>query len=173
MEAEPLITAYRAVRPEDHRRLVEFVAGRKEQFLVFPGSRHPFSVRQFAALLEQRIEPTVLLVDEQVAGFGCLYKLRAPRSVYIGNVMIDPDRRGQGLGRRMVLQLIDVAFRRYEVEQVRVSIFAHNTGALLACTRGGFRPYAVRERLDPNGNPVALLHLRIKRDTFVRPGPGS
>ena len=47
--------------------------------------------------MHEEREPTVLLVDGEVTGFGAFYQYRKAKSVFIGNVVIDRSQRGRGL----------------------------------------------------------------------------
>ena len=154
---------------DDYQDVCDLIPNEEELFLVYPKGSYPLTVEQMEALLRHRLEPTVLLVEGQVAGFADLYGYRKERSVFIGNVVIDRARRGSGLGRKIVLHLIDLAFQKYDLPRVRISVYNHNAAALLLYGSMGFEPYAMREERDFRGDRVALLHLSLKRGTRTSP----
>jgi hypothetical protein len=73
-----------------------------------------------------------------------------------------------GFGRKIVVYMVELAFRKYSVAQVRVSVVAENTVSQLGCVRGGFRPYSVMERKNRNGKRVPLPNLRLHRDRYMK-----
>jgi RimJ/RimL family protein N-acetyltransferase len=116
----------------------------------------------------KRLEPTVMLADGAVVGFACFYRHRPGRFMYVGNVMIQPGLRQQGFGRTIMVHMVELAFGKYDVPQVRVSIVAENTPSLLACVGGGFRPYGVMVRKNRHGKRLPLLNLRLNRDRYLK-----
>jgi ribosomal protein S18 acetylase RimI-like enzyme len=149
--------------PDDFQGICDLIPSEEELFLVYPKGRFPLTVGQVEQLLERRIEPTVLVAEGKVAGFGNLYRYRRGKSAFVGNVVVDRSQRSRGLGKRIVVHLIDLAFRKYDVPRVRISVYNKNTPALLLYQSLGFKPYAIEEAKDFLGNRVALLHLSMKR----------
>lgn len=152
----------RLANSDDFGPVCDLFHNKEELFLVYPEGKYPLTIKQMQALIKRRLEPTVLLCDGRIAGFGALYGLRPEKSVFIGNIVIDQSIRGKGLGKTIVSHLMDVAFRKYELPVVRISVYSHNVGALLLYGKLGFKPYAVQEKTDQDGERVALLHLRLK-----------
>jgi hypothetical protein len=56
--------------------------------------------------------------------------------------------------------MVKLGFEKHHAKAVSVSCFNQNTAGLLFYPALGFRPYDVEQRIDYNGNPVALIHLR-------------
>jgi ribosomal protein S18 acetylase RimI-like enzyme len=158
-----MTVAIRRALPDEYQAICDLIPDDDELFLVYPKGRHPLTVGQLAELLEQRMEPTILLSECTTAGFGDLYGYRAGRSAFIGNVIVDPLRRGRGFGRMIISHLIDLAFDRYDLRKVRISVYSHNARALLLYASLGFKPYAIRAEKDLSGDRVALIHLSLKR----------
>jgi hypothetical protein len=46
------------------------IAGQSGGPATRPAGKHPFTVEQVAALVDQRLEPTIMLADGNVAGFA-------------------------------------------------------------------------------------------------------
>jgi len=153
----------RPLLPDDHQAVCDLILDEEELFLVYPKGEFPLTVDQFEAMLARRVEPTVLLTDGQVVGFAAFYQLRKSRSVYIGNVVVDRSRRGSGLGRNLVSYMSEMAFVKYQLPEVRISVYNRNTRALILYASMGFQPYAIKSRRDPRGNRVALISLSLRR----------
>jgi RimJ/RimL family protein N-acetyltransferase len=66
------------------------------------------------------------------------------RSVRIGRVLVDPDRRGQGLGAAMMRAALDMAFRELGAHRVELGVFDVNPAAIACYERVGFRRDGVR-----------------------------
>jgi RimJ/RimL family protein N-acetyltransferase len=66
------------------------------------------------------------------------------RSVRIGRVLVDPARRGQGLGAAMMRAAVDMAFRELGAHRVELGVFDVNPAAIACYERVGFRHDGVR-----------------------------
>lgn len=84
-------------------------------------------------------------------------------------MVIDRSRRGQGLGRRLVDHMLDLSFARHRLPEVRISVFCHNTPALMLYAGPGFKPYDIGLREHPRGRRVPLLNMRLR--CADRPAP--
>lgn len=61
------------------------------------------------------------------------------RSAEMGNVLVDPDRRGRGVGRAAVAALLDLAFDVLGLERVELRVFSDNEPAIRLYEACGFR----------------------------------
>ena len=66
------------------------------------------------------------------------------RSLRIGRVLIDPTRRGQGLGGDMIRAALNIAFRELGMHRVELGVFDVNPAAIACYERVGFRRDGVR-----------------------------
>lgn len=155
---------FRPLLPDDYQVICNLVLNKEELFMVYPKGQFPFTVDQFEAMLARRVEPTVLTIDGEVAGFAAFYQLRKARFVFIGNVIVDRNRRGSGLGRKLVSYMSEMAFGKYNLPEVRISVHNRNTRALILYTSLGFNPYAIQSKTDPRGHRVALISLSLRRE---------
>ena len=153
----------RPATPEDYKEIVSLVPNQEELFLVYPKGKHPFTVGQLQELAERREELTVAVQSGQIIGFANLYDLQANEWTFIGNVVIHREFRGSGMGQKLMTHMARLAFDKYQLPEVRVSVFNGNTPAILLYDSLGFKPYALEERVDPSGNRVALIHMRLLR----------
>lgn len=155
---------FRSLLPIDHQAVCDLILDKEELFQVYPKGLFPFTIDQFVAMLARRVEPTVLTIDGDVAGFAAFYQLRKARSVFIGNVVVDRSRRGVGLGRKLVSYMSEMAFAKNGLPEVRISVYNRNTRALTLYTSLGFKPYAIQSKIDPSGDRVALVSLSLRRE---------
>jgi RimJ/RimL family protein N-acetyltransferase len=66
------------------------------------------------------------------------------RSVRIGRVLVDPARRGQGLGAAMMCAALAMAFRELGMHRVELGVFDVNPAAIACYEKVGFRRDGVR-----------------------------
>jgi ribosomal protein S18 acetylase RimI-like enzyme len=148
---------------DDFENIVRLVPSPEELFLVYPAGTYPFTVAQLQALAAVRKELTVGVIGQELVGFANLYGLQAGHCAFIGNVVIGRSFRGEGLGRRLVDHMVHTAFKKYDLPEVRISVFSENTPALLLYASLGFKPYAVEARQHPSGRRAALIHMGVIR----------
>lgn len=154
---------FRPLHPDDHQAVCDLIPDAEELFLVYPKGKFPLTADQLENMLDRRQEPTVMLIDSKVVGFAAFYQLRKARSVFIGNVVVDLRQRGRGLGKKLVSYMRGLAFGKYGLPEVRISVYNSNTSALLLYANMGFKPYAIQSKRDPEGNRVALISLNLWR----------
>ncbi|MEC0129016.1 acetyltransferase [Paenibacillus pabuli] len=75
---------------------------------------------------------------------------------HIEMLFVDADRHGQGLGRLLISQAIDI-----KGKHLKVDVNEQNEGATRFYTRMGFVQTG-RSELDGSGKPFPLLHLELK-----------
>ena len=154
---------FRSIRPDDYQAVCDLIRDEEELFMVYSKGTFPFSVNQFGNMLNRRLEPTVLQVEGKVAGFAAFYRLRKARSAFIGNVVVDLSQRGRGFGKNLVSYMSGLAFDKYGLPEVRISVYNSNTTALLLYASMGFKPYAIQAKRDLKGDRVALITLNLWR----------
>lgn len=147
---------------EHYPAITQLITSKDELFLVYPGGRYPFTTDQLEFLAENRSDLTVLLIDDQVVAFANIYDLVEGEQAFIGNVVVSQDHRGQGLGRKLVEYMLELIIDRYQAD-AHISVFAFNKAALLLYSSLGFLPYAHEERVNPQGETVALVHMKLLR----------
>lgn len=153
----------RPLEPTDCQAVCDLIPNEEELFLVYPKGKFPLTVDQLKIMLERRVDPRVLLINGNVSGFAAFYRLRKRRYVFIGNVVVDSQQRASGLGRFLMSHMIELAFGKYDLPEVRISVYSRNTPALLLYASMGFSPYAIEAKRDNKGNRVALINLSLRR----------
>ncbi len=152
---------FRSAVETDYPEICKLIKSREELLWVYPAGRYPLTVSQLEDLAQKRIELTVAIVDGKVAGFADFYDLQLGKTVFIGNLIVGKKYRGYGLGKSLVVHMTEKAFEKYEVPEVRLSVYSENSRALLLYSRLGFVPYAIDERVKSDGQRLALIHMRM------------
>ena len=102
-----------------------------------------------------------------IVGFANFYNVENRNIAFIGNVIIKPEKRRQGLGKKLMLLMINDGFKQLNLKEVHLSCYNNNTSALLFYKNLGFKPYATETRQDFNNQPAALIHLKIKQIDWI------
>jgi ribosomal protein S18 acetylase RimI-like enzyme len=155
----PLI--HRPVAEIDIQRICTFPQSRDELFFLFPKASFPLEPSLLQATIAQRSDSTVVELEGQVVAFANFYRWETGGVCSIGNVIVSPAVRGRGVGRFLIEQMITLANLKHQAAQVTVSCFNQNMSGLLFYQKLGFQPYAIEERIDIQGNQVALIHMRL------------
>ena len=153
----------RQATEKDYAFICRLVTSKSEFYRIYPGGSYPLTIEQLSKIAKIRSDLSVVIQDDSVIGFANLYNFEANRSAFIGNVIVDRKRRGRGIGKRLVRYMLGLAFDKHRLQTVKISVFSDNISALLLYTDLGFHPYAVEERVNPEGRRAALIHMRIDR----------
>lgn len=108
-----------------------------------PALRHPLDHRQLQAIVDERLAtpPTRLswmADDGALVGHIELALERERLCARIARVVIAPEHRGRGLGRRLVARAVDVAWHLHWTQQVDLRVYRCNEPALATCRGLGF-----------------------------------
>jgi len=158
---------FRPVEPADLTELCNFPQTALEQYFMFPRSSYPLSVEQLQAAIEARKESTVILSDGKLAGFANFYLCQPDEKCAIGNVIVSPALRQQGVGRALIGEMLRLAFVKYAAQVVEISCFNQNTAGLWLYHRLGFQPVSLEERIDWQGEKVITIHLCMTREAWL------
>jgi len=111
--------------------------------------------------VESRFESTVVLLAGDVAGFANSYALEPGQSCGIGNLIVRPDVRGQGVGAYLTQTMIDIAIDRHSVTTVIISCLWDNFAGLMLYTKLGFRPELIDAVKGPGGDRIPRARFRL------------
>lgn len=164
---------FRPATVADYPAICDLVPDEDELFFVYPRGRFPLTVAQVEGLARVRCDLTVAVEAGKVVGLANLYDLVPGASAFVGNVVIARDRRGQGLGQRLVNHMLDLVLERYGLPEARIAVFCINTPALGLYVALGFKPYDIELREHPRGGRIPLLLMRLPRAYRRRPPAGA
>lgn len=116
-----------------------------------------------AELSELRKDLSVLLDNNKIIGFANFYNFKPNNSAFIGNVIIDKNYRSKGLGKLLISYMLNMAYDKYNLPEVKISVFSENTRALLLYSGFGFTPYEIEDKINTQGKRVALIHMKKTR----------
>lgn len=131
-------------------------------FDCFPRAAFPLSDTEVRNGIEKRSDSTVVEVAGRVVAFANFYQWEEG-ICSIGNVVVASDARGSGVGSYLIKHMVALGFEKHRAQAVSVSCFNRNVAGLLFYPKLGFRPYDVEQRVDYNGDRVALVHLKVER----------
>lgn len=154
---------FREATVEDFEGICGLIESKEELFLVYPSGKYPFTVEQIVELAQVRKELTIATESNEIIGFANLYDYDPGKSVFIGNVVVDKKHRGKGIGKEIILYMQKVAFEKFKLPEIRISVFSENTPAMLLYSGLGFVPYDIEERKDSSCKRVALVHMKKER----------
>ncbi len=155
---------HRPVEENDILSICGFPQNDEELFFLSPKSEFPLTPVQLLNAISQRSDSTVVEYNGNVVAFANFYLWGHGGRCSIGNVIVSPDVRGQGVGSYLIEQMIDLAFSKHQATEVTVSCFNQNTDALLFYPKLGFQPFAVEERQGKNKNRIALIHMKLRKN---------
>jgi RimJ/RimL family protein N-acetyltransferase len=151
------------LRPFDPGRavlVVSWVGGAQETRWLAPRSTPPLTAAKVRAWAGPGRDPLMLVAPDepQPLAYGEVNVLNERRHEYwLGHLIVDPRRRGGGLGTRLTELLLQRAFGHHRARRVSLVVFPENAAAI-ACYRAAgmredgfevhyFTPYRRHERL--------------------------
>lgn len=154
---------FRTATEDDFAGISALIKSEEELYSVYPCGKYPFTVAQIRSLSQQRKELTVGVGAAEIIAFANLYNHVPEKYAFIGNVVVDKGHRGRGLGKAIIAHMLKIAFEKYDLPEVRISVFSENAPALLLYSGLGFDPYEMEQRENPQGRKVALIHMKKRR----------
>lgn len=151
---------HRNVDFRDLEIICRFPQDENELFFMFPKANYPLTIEQLQASIDSRYDSTVIIVDNQVIGFANFYEANMDEHCSIGNVIINPDYRGKGVGKYLIQTMENIAINKYNVKEIHISCFNQNLAGLLLYSKLGYQPYDIEKRLNKYSFPVALINMK-------------
>ena len=153
---------HRPVQAADLAEIVTFVQNPDELFYSFPRAIWPLSIGQLADTAAERRDSTVVLIDGRPAGFANFFAWQHGESCSLGNLMIAPWARTQGVAQFLIEVMEQQARSHYKAKQLLASCFNSNTAGILLYHKLGFHVQGIRQRQNLQLQKVALID-------FVKP----
>ena len=149
---------HRPFSTSDLQTICSFPRGETELFYFYPKAVYPLTPEQLQDAIDRRSDSTVIEKEGAVVGFANF--IRWNNGIcHIGNVVVAPSSRGEGVARYLIKTMITLARERHSASAVRVSCFANNTAGLLLYKKLEFTPYDIEERRGHDGRRIALVHM--------------
>ena len=90
---------------------------------------------------------------------GIIQKIRKEMdNVHIGRFLINPELTGKGLGKRALIEFINLIFQDEDVNSITLNVFDYNAGAKKLYEKVGFEVLNVTE------NPMKKYMMIMKKD---------
>ena len=101
--------------------------------------------------------------SSDIMAYGELNPMRqVPTDLWLGHLIVRPDHRGRGVGKTLVMGLLERAFQHYDAQRVLLVVFPDNRVAIECYCRCGFQ--IIREECHSfvvDGPKHRLLRLEI------------
>lgn len=150
---------YRPVNHYDLPLLATFPQNEDEFYFCYPKGTYPFTPDQLIDIISHRCYSTVIEKEGVLADFANFYQWQHQGLCKIGNVMVNPIFRQQGIARYLLSVMIKQAVDIFQAKEIQVSCFNTNTAALLFYPKIGFLPISIEERYDKQNQKIALIHF--------------
>jgi ribosomal protein S18 acetylase RimI-like enzyme len=154
---------HRPFQEADAPAICTFPRSAEELFYIFPKAAYPLALNHLATAVSQCHDPTVGLLDSRIAGYIGFEEVHARKFCTIGNLVVHPEFRREGMGSYLVDIMVQRAFEHYAVRFVRASCLSHNRPAYTMYHKLGFRPADMGQRLGPDGDPVLVVHMHLPK----------
>ena len=90
---------------------------------------------------------------------GIIQKIRKEMdNIHIGRFLINPELTGRGLGKRALIEFINLIFQYEDVNSITLNVFDYNVGAKKLYEKVGFKVVNVTE------NPMKKYMMIMKKD---------
>jgi len=161
----------RPYRSEDAKEIVKWTKD-KEPFYLWSAGRlgdYPITVERLQEATSGRIDsdryfPFVAVEDNEVVGF---FTLRHPGEDYdelrFGFVIVNPEIRGKGYGKKMLQLGLVFAFDVYGATKASLGVFENNPNAYHCYKACGFIENGRKETFEVGGNQWTCLQMEMDR----------
>ena len=121
----------------------------------------PWTVADFEGCLRFPIYRRVLLEEDgEVIGYACETVLFEDGE--ISNVAVAPDRRGEGLGKRL-MEWLETQAEKLGAEKLFLEVRVSNTPAISLYQGRGFEGTTVRKKYYPDGEDALIMVKKLKK----------
>ena len=152
--------SFRPATDDDMTVIAGFPQSEEELYYMFPKASFPLTAKQLAEAKQPRFEATVVECRGAVVGYANFYEAIPGKHCSIGNLVVHPLFRNQGVATFLIVTMEQLARQKYAASEVHISCFNPNTNGLLLYTKLGYKPYDIERRLKHNGDPIALVEMK-------------
>lgn len=109
--------------------------------------------------------PYVVKLNNEAIGFFTLrYREEIVNDLTIGFVILDPNKRGLGYGKKMLELAINLAFSKYKADNVNLRVFKENTEAYNCYKKCGLKENGIYDTYDILGKKWDVVELEMKNN---------
>lgn len=162
---QPVLRLLRC-EPGHSETIASWVTSEREAFWLAPRTAPPLTPAKIRAWANPLSEPLVLAdAEDALCAYGELNLLDRTRGEFwLGHLIVDPARRGQGLGRVLTRGLADRGFSLRGARRITLVVFAENEPAIECYRRSGFADDGYETHyFAPYRAYVRLLRMRAVR----------
>ena len=152
---------HRPFQEADAEMISTFPNSSEELFHMLPDASYPLMSSRLLAAARESHDPTVGLLNGRIAGFVSFIEVQEKKFCTIGNLVVHPEYRRNGVAAYLVKVMVQTAMQKYAVRFVGASCFSHNKAAYTLYHKMGFRPADMGQRLGPDGDPVLMIHMHL------------
>ena len=114
---------------------------------------------------DPEVHPFLLFAEGRLSGYGEVWEDRAEGEAELARILVAPDERGRGIGRRFVSLLAQRALDR-GFDEIWLRVLPTNAPALACYRRAGFaRANPEEEARFNEGQPRAYVWMRLAKAT--------
>lgn len=150
----------RPAKEEDLEVIAGFPQNEEELYYMFPKAVYPLTAEQLLEAKRQRYDATMVTCNDEVVGYANFYEAIANQHCSIGNLVVHPQYRSQGVASFLIAAMEQLAHEKYNATEVHISCFDANTKGLLLYAKLGYKPYDIERRIKYNGDPIALIEMK-------------
>ncbi len=128
---------------DDYEHLIPWIESRQVLLLwVSPGYDYPITKAQLVKKKQeqndQRLAYKGVTGDEVVAYGEIGFIDKANQSARLCKILINPARRGVGLGTQWIKTLVDIGFTELKLHRIELNVYDHNQPAIACYQNAGF-----------------------------------
>ncbi|WP_051318279.1 GNAT family N-acetyltransferase [Cohnella thermotolerans] len=163
--------AHRTVTNADLGVISSFPQSAEELFYIGPKFVYPLTPDQLLARSAERASHTVVIdAANRPIAYANLYDLNVePSSCWLGNVMVSPDHRGQGVAAFLLDTMMKKAREEQGMRTMKLYCHNPNTRALLFYTKMGFRPCVSKRIENQEGRPIVAIEMVKELGGWIGP----
>lgn len=142
----------------DNKRVHTFWLAEKISF--------PIVMEEFLKLVEEQYQnygakPYCMEDSDGIPKAFCLYLENEEQEGFIKFVAVDPEYRGYGFGTRFIKMILEHAFQKPEIKDVRLNVYDVNAAARKCYERAGFQENAYYPGKKQVGNECWGVYIMI------------
>lgn len=153
--------SHRPLDDKDAHVISAFASSEDDHMFSFPKAPYPLTPQFVLDAAHKRESPMVVLLNEDVVGYANFIQTRPNLFCTLGNLVVNPLFRRQGVATYLVNTMVALAVDMYGARFVRAACFSHNTAGYQLYRGMGFKPLDMVHRTSPVGETVLLVNMEL------------